>query len=448
MNLLRVGCLIVGIQGALAGCQHLNFSRGEAAPEKPPSCLGDGKTLSEQKLNVDGALEDRLKAVWGGVLELEATTKKLEEKLTVTCDALAREVAIKPSEPAPKETPEDEKVASSPVDDGSASAESEEAASSTSPESTSEPSPAELACRKAIAGLQAYKEQTGVSLSIDAKPFSCGARTDDFGTCARKCDPNLPPGKLEIGCDEGKQRGRCSGKCTGQCAEINASDCAATCEGECRGACNKGFYGKCGGKCVGTCDMGNVNGKCDGICDGKCLSDAAGTCEGKCTGKCVGACISDLKAKMCDATCRGECDAPMSGAVCGHVYPPAEMSQECVARCSAEQTSKLVCSVDHVGITVISAKKESDGLKLSNGLRGRLKDVLEIGDGMKTPFDDAAVRVAETLEALNAELENNGDAAKAVGACMSEATERHTTATATFAKFSEISAGLLQAARN
>jgi hypothetical protein len=299
-----------------------------------------------------------------------------------------------------------------------------------------------------VAQLKVFKEQSGSSLSIDVKPFDCAVRTDDFANCARKCDPNLPPGNLEIGCDEGKLRGRCSGKCSGQCAQINTSDCAARCEGECKGACNKGFYGKCGGKCIGTCDMGNVNGKCEGMCDGKCLSDAAGTCENKCEGKCVGACLADVKGKACDGNCRGTCDAPMSAAVCSQVYPPAEMSQECVALCSAALTSKLQCSVDHVGVSLVRATKESDGLKLRNALTGRLKDILEIGDGIKVPFDEANLRVTESLDALSVELSNNAQASHSVGTCMSEATERKNAASSTFAKFSEISAAILQAARN
>jgi hypothetical protein len=462
MNLPRVGWLTVGLFGLVGGCQHLTFSRGETAPEKPPSCIGEAKDLSQKKFGVDGALEDRLKAAWGGVLELEATTKNLEEKLVSTCDNLTRELAIKPvptnavpakegegesAKEANATAKEDEGVAATPS--ASAAESNESAAPADSAATTSsEPSPVEQACQKAIAQLQLFKEQTGSSLSVDAKPFNCAVRTDDFAACARKCDPNLPPGNLEIACDEGKLRGRCSGKCSGQCAQINTTECAAACAGECKGGCNKGFYGKCGGKCIGTCDMANVNGKCEGMCDGKCLSDAAGTCEGKCTGKCVGACLDDVKSKMCDGTCRGECDAPMSAAVCGQVFPPAEMSQECVAMCSAALTSKFQCSVDHVGVTLVKANKESDGLKLRNALAGRLKDILEVGDGMKGPFDEAAVRVTESLDALNSELESNSEASKAVATCMSEATERKNAASSTFGKFGEISAAILQAVRN
>lgn len=459
MNLPRVASLAVGLFGLIAACQHLNFGRGETAPEKPPSCIGDAKELAQKKLGVDGALEDRLKTAWGGVLELEATSKKLEDKLTTTCDNLARELGYKPgapssSQPKPPDAEATPAAEAAAKEETSSTDSSAEASRSTLPtdaasdDSSREPSPFEVACRNAVEQLQVFKQQSGSSLSIDVKPFSCAARTDDFASCARKCDPNLPPGNLEVGCDEGKLRGRCSGKCSGQCAQINTTECSATCEGECKGGCSKGFYGKCGGKCTGTCDMANVNGKCEGMCDGKCSSDAAGTCEGKCSGKCVGACLADSKKTVCDGTCRGECDAPMSAAVCSQVYPPAEMSQECVAMCSAALTSKFQCSVDHVGITLVKAAKESDGLKLRNALMGRLKDILEIGDGMKAPFDEAAVRVTESLDALSAELENNAGASKAAGTCMSEATERKNAASATFVKFGEISAAVLQAARN
>lgn len=444
--------MAVGLFGSVVGCGHLNFSRGETAPEKLPSCLGEAKDLGEKKVGVDGALEDRLKAAWSGVLELESTTKKLEEKLVTTCDNLVRELGVAAAAAASSDVKPEEGAKALAASEGAqasgeaAPTDGTEAAPQAS--ATSEPSSVERACQKAIQQLGAFKEQTGTTLSIDVKPFSCAVRTDDFAACARKCDRNLPPGNLEIACDEGRQRGRCSGKCSGQCAQLNTTECAATCEGQCQGGCNKGFYGKCGGKCIGTCDMGNVNGKCDGICDGKCLSDAAGTCEGKCTGKCVGACLDDVKGKLCDGTCRGECDAPMSGAVCGQIYPPAEMSQECVAMCSAALTSKLQCSVDHVGLTVIKATKESDGLKLRNALNGRLKEILEVGDGMKVPFDEAVARVTESLDALSAELEHNAEASKAVGTCMSEASDRKSAAAATFGKFGEISAAILQAARN
>ena len=450
MKLPRVQGWAVGLFTIATGCQHLSFGRGEIAPEKPPSCIGEAKDLRDKKLGVDGVLEDRLKAAWGGVLELEATTKKLEEKLSTTCDNLARELGAKPAA-APSSQPsaqEAEAAMATASGEGESSSTEPDDGNDAADETSNVESPAERSCKAAIAQLAAFKEQTGTSVSIDAKPFTCAARTDDFAACARKCDPNLPPGNLEIACDEGKLRGRCSGKCSGQCAQINTTECAAACEGECQGSCNKGFYGKCGGKCIGTCDMANVNGKCAGMCDGKCLSDAAGTCEGKCTGKCVGACLADVKSKMCDGTCRGECDAPMSAAVCGQVFPPAEMSQECVAKCSAELTSKLQCSVDHVGVTIVKATKDSDGLKLRNALNGRLRDILEIGEGMKAPFDDAAVRVTESLDALGSELENNAEASKAVGTCMSEAGERKNAAVSTFAKFGEMSAAVLQAARN
>lgn len=468
MNLARVGWFRVGLLSFVAGCQHLNFSRGEQPPEKPPSCLGTPEELAKKKFGVDGALEDRLKAVWGGVLHLESTSKKLEEKLASSCDNLARALPLpaepkpaKPADGASGEKPASEKAESAksestteskaePAESGASDASKDEAAATESGETSAATAlgVAEVACQKALDQLKAYKEKTGASVSIDAKPFNCGVRTDDFATCARRCDTNLPPGNLEVGCEEGKQRGRCGGKCTGQCAEINTTECAAKCEGECKGACNKGFYGKCGGKCIGTCDMANVNGKCEGMCDGKCLSEAAGTCEEKCTGKCVGACLADVKSKACDGNCRGQCDAPMSAAVCGQVYPPAEMGPECVAECSAELTSKFQCSVDHVGITLVRSEKESDGLKLKNALTSHLKDILEVGDGMKVPFDDAAARVNESLEALTTELEANSEAQKAVGKCMTEATERKGAALSTVSKFGDLSAAILQAARN
>lgn len=423
-TLLRV----CGFASVLLGCQHLNFSRGETAPEKPPTCLGDAKELEHKKFAVDGALESRLKAVFGGVLELENTAKKLDEKLAGLCDNLSRELG------APKPATEAE---------GAGEPESETVAKEAVSQLASE-----AACQRAIEQVKAYKEKHSVALSIEAEPFFCAPRSDDFAACARRCDTNLPPGNLELTCEDGAQRGRCSGKCTGQCAQLNTSECTATCEGECKGGCDKGFYGKCGGKCVGTCDMANVNGKCSGMCDGKCSSDADGKCEGKCSGKCVGTCLADTKGKSCDGTCRGQCDAVMSGGICSQIFPPAEMSQECVALCTAVMTSKLQCSADHVSVTLVRAEKESEGLKLRGALSSRVKDILEIGDGMKASVDDAGSRVTEVLDALGTDLEANAEGSKAVGTCLSEAKERQVGSASAFAKFAEISASLLQAARN
>ncbi len=430
MKSARVAWFGVGLLGLLGGCQHLNFSRGEQPPEKPPSCLGDLGGLEKKNFDVDGALEDRLKATFGGVLELESTAKKLDERLASTCDNLARELGAKP---VTNSAPESGAVASN---EDSRKTEGESA------------NPlAAGSCKKAITQLQAYKKDHEISLALSLTPAKCAARTDEFAACARRCDATLPPGDLQIGCEEGEQRGRCGGKCTGQCAEMHTTECAATCAGECNGSCNKGFYGKCGGKCVGTCDMGNVNGKCDGVCDGKCLSDAKGTCEGKCSGKCVGACLADMKNRSCDGTCRGQCDTRMVAAVCSHIYPPAEMSQDCVAKCSAATTSKLQCSVDNLTVTVVSAKKESKGLELRNVLSGRLKEVAEIGEGMKLPLDNASSRVSDALDALSTDLETNSNASRAVGSCLSEANERKRAATASFAALGELSEALFAAAR-
>lgn len=430
MRLVCGAALGTFVLGVVVGCQHLNFSRGERAPEKPPSCLGNAEEFDAKKFELDGAMEDRVRAAFGGVLELETTAKKLDERLTATCQSLARELGAKPATSR----------RDSGVDEPE-SVEGEGAAAGAAALSS------EAACQTAMAELKAYKEKHKIAVSLNMTPFSCGARTDDFEACARRCDTNLPPGKLEISCEGEQQRGRCSGKCTGQCAEINTTECAATCQGECNGSCSKGFYGKCGGKCIGTCDMADVNGKCAGLCDGKCLSDAKGTCEGKCAGKCVGACLADSRAKSCDGTCRGQCDAPMTAPICGDVYPPAEMSQECVAKCTAGTTSKLQCSVDHVGISIIRAEKESDGLRLRNILTGRSRDIAEIGEGMKPRLDIAATRVGEALETVQVELENNGAAAKNVGRCLTEAVERQAASVSAFAKLSELSAAFVQTVR-
>jgi hypothetical protein len=407
-------CVLLGFS-TFAGCQYLNFGRGEVAPEKPPTCLGDAKQLGDKKFGLEGSLEDRVHAVFGGVLHLEETANKLDDRLANVCESVARGLGVDKPEVKPQNVPGVR---------------------------------TELACKKAIDKLAALKEKHAITLSIDAKEFHCGVRPDDFASCAKRCDINLPPGSAEISCGEDELRGRCTGKCTGECAQLNASECTASCEGECNGSCNKGFYGKCGGKCIGTCDMGNVNGKCTGMCDGKCLSDAQGTCEGTCKGKCAGSCVHKSKKAACDGTCSGSCDGTMAAAVCGETLPPPEMSPECVAMCDAAVTSKLHCTTAYVGVALVRADKEAEGKRVQSALVGRLKDALEIGDGMKSPLENATTKLTEVLENLKNDLTEDPASAKKVNTCLQEAITKKDAAAAGFAKLSEASAALFEAARN
>lgn len=405
--------LVAGI--VLGGCQYLNFGRGDTAPEKPPACLSEVKELREKKFGLDASLEERVHATFSGVLQLQDTAQKLDDRLATVCESMARNLGVDKPEVKPQATL------------GTRT---------------------ELACKKAIDKLKSVKEKHIISLSIDAKEFECGVRPDDFAACAKRCDVNLPPGNIEVTCGEGELRGRCTGKCTGECAQTNTSECASTCEGECNGSCNKGFYGHCGGKCIGTCDMANVNGKCAGMCDGKCLSDAQGTCEGTCKGKCKGDCTREVKKAQCDGTCTGQCDATMAAAVCGETLPPPEMSPECVAMCGAEVSSKLQCSSAYVGITLVRADKESEGKRVQNALTGRLKDALEIGDGMKAPLENATAKVSEALDSLKEDLADDEASAKKLKACLQEAVGKKDAAATAFTKLSEASAALFEAARN
>ncbi len=79
---------------ALGGCQYLNFGRGETAPEKPPACLGEMKDLREQKFGLEGSLEDRVHATFGGVLHLEETATKLDDRLADVCEGMARSLGV------------------------------------------------------------------------------------------------------------------------------------------------------------------------------------------------------------------------------------------------------------------------------------------------------------------------------------------------------------------
>lgn len=424
MNSVRVGiCVALSL---LVGCEHLNFSRGEQPPETPSSCFPDEETLKAANWDVDGALEERMMAAFGGVLALEATARKLNERLRGSCDNLSRDLS-----------------GAEPSNDGRRD-DSQDGDSATllgGTEATRD------ACAKASTKIKAFKEQRAVAVSVNWTPYYCGTRTDDFTACARRCDKALPPGKLAFTCDEEHQRGRCTEKCSGECAELNATDCAATCSGECNGACASGFFGKCGGKCIGTCDMANVNGKCDGMCHGKCLSEAMGACEGKCTGKCVGACLTSMKAKRCSATCRGECSGPMVSDLCSQVYPPPELSEECVARCVAETTGGLQCSVDHMSIEVLRADKDRDGLMFRNVLGTRLREIVEISEGQRPSLENATGRIGDVLEVVKGDLEKHHRASRKAAACLAEAVDRNAQARATFAQLNDITAAVVQTAR-
>lgn len=427
MNLVRAGIYVA--LSLLVGCEHLNFGRGEQPPEKPPSCFADEATLSAANFDVDGPLEERMKTAFGGVLALEATVKKLDERLRGVCDNLGREMSD--GADAPRERSRDD----------SEEGDTHPSTLLGTTEATRD------ACTKATTKIKAFREQRSVAASVNWTPYYCGARIDAFTACARRCDKALPTGKLALNCDEEHHRGRCTEKCSGECAELNATDCAATCSGECNGGCSTGFYGKCGGKCIGTCDMANVNGKCDGICHGKCLSDAKGSCEGKCTGKCTGACLTPVKAKQCTATCRGECTAPMVSELCSQVYPPPELSEECVARCVAETTGDLQCSVDHMNIEILRADKASDGLRFRNVLGTRLREIAEISEGQRPSLENASGRIGDVLEVLRGDLETHHRASRKAAACLAEALERNAQTRATFAQLNDITAAVVQTAR-
>jgi hypothetical protein len=434
MNSVRVGlCVALPL---LIGCEHLNFSRGEQPPERPPSCFVNEETLKAANWDVDGPLEERMKAAFGGVLALEATVQKLNERLRGNCEHLEREL---------RDTREPSNATTAASNERRRD-DAEEEATPAAP--YGETNLTREACSKATTQIKAFKEQHSVAVSVNWTPYYCGARTDDFAACARRCDKALPPGKLAFTCDEEQRRGRCTEQCSGECAELNATDCAATCSGECNGACSSGFFGKCGGKCVGTCDMANVNGKCEGMCHGKCLSDAKGSCEGKCTGKCIGACLTVVKAKRCTATCRGECNVSMVSELCSQVYPPPEMSEECVARCAAETTTGLQCSVDHMNIEVLRADKDSDGLRFRNVLGSRLREIVEISEGRRPPLENASGRVGDVLEAVKGDLEKHHRASRKAAACLAEAQERNTRVRETFAQLNDMTAEVVQTARD
>lgn len=417
--MLRMGTvwlsILLGACVLAAACQHLNFGRGEAPPKQVPTCLDSVSKLEAMELEVAPALEERLKNVISGALYLEQTVENLDDRLASVCESLSRELGAK--------NPEIKQQ-------------------STLGRRT------ELACKKSVDQLRSLKEKSGAGLSVEAKEFRCGVRPDDFGACAKKCDPHLPPGNLEITCGEGELWGRCAGKCTGQCGQVNTTECASTCVGECRGSCRKGFYGTCGGRCIGTCDMGNINGKCDGNCAGKCLSDARGSCEGVCKGKCTGNCVREVKAKACDGTCRGECDGSISAAVCGELLPPPEMTPACVSMCSAKLTAKLQCTSDHVGVTLYRADNEAEGKRIQGALSRRMRDVLEIGDGMKPHFEEAAMRIGGALDSLMTDIEDEAETEPKVARCLAEAKQRQESALTGFSRLSEASAAIFQATRD
>lgn len=399
-----------------AACQHLNFRRGNApAPQAAVACVSSTSELPDLDLGLEPELEERLKTAMSGALHLEQSAKRLDDRFASVCESLSRELGVKKPEVRARA----------------------ELGRRT-----------ELACKKSIDQLVSLKESSGAGLSVEAKAFTCGVNPSDFGACAKGCDPHLPPGNLQVACAEGKLQGRCSGKCTGECGHVNSAECAATCLGECGGSCSSGFYGKCGGRCVGTCDMGNINGKCGGNCEGKCLSEAAGSCEGTCKGKCTGNCVREVKRKPCDGTCRGECDGDVTAAVCAEVLPPPEMTPECVAMCMAQMTAKLQCRSDHVGVTLYRADKEGEAKRIQGALSRRMRDILEIGDGMKLPFEEAASRIAESLVSVSEDFDGDEPPHATASRCLEEAQERQRRALAAMERLAATSAEIFEATRH
>jgi hypothetical protein len=398
----------------LSGCKLLPVN--EEVDARPSTCVSDQNSARQQRFGLDTELEARVTATLLGTVALGDAAKKLDEQVAELCIGISRDLGTKEPQLAPE------------AELGKRS---------------------QIACDAAIDLIRTEKQKGEVNLSVDMKEQTCSALLEDFGTCARDCDPNVAgtPGG-GVSCEEGKLSGRCAAQCTGTCIDNFTDSCKSTCQGKCAGKCMQGFFGKCGGKCIGTCDMANVNGKCEGNCDGKCLSDALGTCEGTCEGKCQGACLTEIKKRSCGGTCSGTCSEKMSLGRCDDVVVPPELNPECSAMCAARTSSNLACSGGYVEVAVFSAKDKVQGERIKSAVGGRLKQILGIGDGMHPVLEKAAERVKDAIAGIGQAAQENPALEQKTGECLKQAQQKQEAASAAFAKLHELGQALYQAVRN
>jgi hypothetical protein len=405
--------LSLGFVGS-TGCNLLPIRSEKVA--KFDSCVASEAAVRELKLDMDSETEARVSATLLGIVALGDTAQKLDEHVANLCLGISRELGAEKPEGA------------------------------STPEAGTH---AQAACNTAIETVAAEKQKAEANLSVEMKEQRCSPLLDDFGACAKDCDPNVSatPG-AGISCEAGKLSGRCAATCTGTCTESFTDSCKSTCQGKCAGKCTQGFFGKCSGKCIGTCDMATISGKCDGNCDGKCLSGASGTCEGTCEGKCQGSCVTEIKKKACDGTCAGACSDKMTSGRCDDIVVPPELSPECSAMCAAKTASSLACTGGFVEVAVFSAKNKSRAESIRAAVAGRLKDVLNVGDGMQPPLERAQQSVKGALDGLDQTASEDPKFGEALGDCLKAAREKHESASAAFAKLHELGQALYQAVRN
>jgi hypothetical protein len=157
----------------------------------------------------------KLHAFLDATATLETTVKGLEVEVRTGCDAMAKELGIKPEG--------DNKAV----------------------------------CDAVLAEL---KKAMSVGIKADAKlaveytPAVCTVNIDAGVSAAAECEAKAS-GDVSVKCE-----GTCSGTCNGAC------------DGKCEGSSGSG--GDCAGQCDGTC-----NGSCSGGCEGSADVDASAECK-------------------------------------------------------------------------------------------------------------------------------------------------------------------------
>jgi hypothetical protein len=384
----------------------------EPKEPEPKSCVANLDTAGDVKVDGQGDLPIKVKAVLEGTVHLREAIEKLDKDVAHACAAVGRDLSKDAIE----------------VDEGK---------------------PAGVralsVCSAAAKRVKSSREDNGVVLLVYPQAPICTTSLSEHTSCLRGCDPNLPADGVQ--CDPDSASGRCGEKCEGVCVTSHSEECAGSCRGACRGGCDEDFFGKCGGRCNGTCDGNSVSGKCEGVCEGKCSKDADGSCGGTCKGKCAGFCLTQSEKKECSGTCQGSCSEDMELVRCGAVLAPPEMVPECAAMCNAKMTREVHCLAGNVDIQVYNSTKEGAGAKLQGALKKGIDVLSQADDGMRQQFDRATERLTTAFDTVEEAIANEQKVKQDVGGCLESAKEEFEDTKAALEKIREASQAVFLAAK-
>jgi len=193
----------------LAACSGAPGIPGRGGGSVDPDKCGDISSVNDAGRKLHALLE--------ATATLETTVMGVEMEVRTACDAMAKELGIKP--------------------------EGDNAA----------------VCK---AVLDQVKEDLKAGIKADAqltveyKPAVCEVSIDAAASAAAQCEASAS-GTAEV---------KCEGECTGTCS--------GACDGTCEGSTSAG--GECNGTCSGTC-----GGSCSGGCTGAADVEASAECEAK-----------------------------------------------------------------------------------------------------------------------------------------------------------------------